>query len=264
MGKLKAIPKVFKFILESVVKDYDIEYSITEILQQVIDYHNQLISDHGIKDGTKRFNNVRLYIITLIEGGNPKEMPFTAVSAKYKFPSKLYKMLPLYRLLLKSKGKNNFGYKSELDRLIRSLFYINRLVNDFSDIDITDIKKEFKVDPVLIQEFRQYIRDWKVENKFSHSPDLITEPTEKFIRNGPNGKPKWQTADLEAYALVNDPLFKPFCDLANLTGNQNLVTYIESISKKFDKDSSKKTKLRLITSIPDKGNKSRLVAISDY
>jgi len=103
-----------------------------------------------------------------------------------------------------------------------------------------------------------------VENKFSHSPDLITEPTEKFIRNGPNGKPKWQTADIEALALVKDPLFKPFCDLANLTGNQKLVSYIESISNKLDKESSNKTKLRLITSIPDKGNKSRLVAISDY
>jgi len=159
LGKLKAIPKIFKIILESVANDYDIEYSISEVLQQVIDYHNQLISDHGIKDGTKRFNNIRLYIITLIEGGNPKEMPFTAVSAKYKFPSKLYKMLPLYRLLIKSKGKNQLEYKSELDRLIRSLFYINRLVNDFSDIDVIGIKKEFKVDPQLVKEFRQYIRD---------------------------------------------------------------------------------------------------------
>jgi hypothetical protein len=263
-GSLKAIPKVFRLILESVTNDYDLEYSINEILDQLVTYHNQLIADHGVKDGTKRFNNVRLYILTMIEGGKPDVMPFTAVSEKYRFPSKLYKMLPLYVLLLNSIKNEDIVYKSEIDRLIRSLFYINRLVNDFSDIDVIDIEREFTVDPKLVNEFRQYIRDWKIENKFSHSPDLITEPTEKFVNNGPNGKPKWETADLEAYALVHDPLYKHFCELANLTGNFRLIDFIEKISNKFDKNSTKDIRLRFITSIPDKGNKSRLIAISDY
>jgi len=58
-------------------------------------------------------------------------------------------------------------------------------------------------------------------------------------------------------------LFIPFKTICELTGNQSLITYMESLCKNIDKP-SKKTKLRYITAIADKGNKSRAVAISDY
>jgi hypothetical protein len=70
------------------------------------------------------------------------------------------------------------------------------------------------------------------------------------------------TADIEAYALINSDLRIPFEELCNLTGNQNLCLFMKRIAKKQNSDEL--ARLRYVTSIADKGNKSRGVAISDY
>jgi hypothetical protein len=82
------------------------------------------------------------------------------------------------------------------------------------------------------------------------------------LSNGPNGKPKWQTADLEAYALLNSELHEPFKKLCSATGNNDLYEYMKSLASSHDRVTRKR--LRYITTIKDKGNKCRLVAISDY
>jgi hypothetical protein len=92
--------------------------------------------------------------------------------------------------------------------------------------------------------------------------ELITKPTLRVMSQGPNNKPKWQTADLEAYALMHSELRVPFKNLCDLTGNIDLYNYVEAISAKQDR--KERARLRYILSFPDKGNKSRNIAISDY
>ena len=79
--------------------------------------------------------------------------------------------------------------------------------------------------------------------EFERSPDLITEPTEKLMNNGPNGKPKWQTADVEAYALLNSELSTPFVQLCEMTGNQKLLSFMRRIAAKQTKALKKSCKL---------------------
>lgn len=91
---------------------------------------------------------------------------------------------------------------------------------------------------------------------------LMTKPATRVLSKGPNGKPKWQTADLEAYALINSKLHEPFKRLCAATGNNDLYEYM--LSRSAGHNRVERKRLRYITTIPDKGNKCRLVAISDY
>jgi hypothetical protein len=223
-----------------------------------------LITNHGIVEGTKIFNTYRLYIIKSIEHGVPDNPPFLAVSEKHKFPSKLYKLLDIYLNIV-----NDKCVKSE--RFLRSLLYVNRLAKGNNKIDLTEITKNFEVRSNVKQDFRNFIRRWKSEVNFNHSPDLITEPTEKIVNNGPNGLPKWQSANSEAKALLNSPLWFSYENLCNLTGNQNLAEYIIRLGRRDALKGTPKrlkninnVKIRVVTSFPDKGNKSRNIAISEY
>jgi len=80
--------------------------------------------------------------------------------------------------------------------------------------------------------------------------------------NGPNGKPKWQTADLEAYVLINSEHHEAFKALCSLTGNNDLYDYMARIASSINRVDRKR--LRYIAAVRDKGNKCRAVAISDY
>jgi hypothetical protein len=258
-GTINNIPRSFILTLESNLIKNKVEttYPVVEMVDQVIDFHNQLIKDHKIIDGTKRFNIVRTYIINLMERkpGN-ENPPFTAVSNRHKFPSSMFKMLDLFLNVVKRKCQTS-------DRTIRSIFYINRLCSDNNKPDFSTITQEHKVADKTLIRFRNFIRKWKESKNFDHSPDLITEPTEKIVSNGPNGKPKWETADIEAKALSHSILWLPFKSLCDLTGNQNLALFVERVAENCEL-SIENVRLRYVTSIADKGNKCRLVAISDY
>jgi len=62
--------------------------------------------------------------------------------------------------------------------------------------------------------------------------------------------------------LLNSELRESFKILCNWTGNGQLYHYMENLAARHTR--ADKQRLRYITSIPDKGNKCRLVAISDY
>jgi hypothetical protein len=70
------------------------------------------------------------------------------------------------------------------------------------------------------------------------------------------------TADVEAYALINSELHSSFLSLCKMTGNMDVYEYMHKIAKNQDRVT--KIRIRYITGIKDKGNKCRLVAISDY
>jgi len=183
-GVIKRLPLSFIHILEEYGKDKSTQYSYTEICDQVVNYHNQLIKDHGIIDGTKRFNTSRLYVVKLLEGLEPDCPDFFAISEKLKFPSKLFMMSELYRNTIK-------GCRIS-DRIIRSILYCNRLVKDNNKLDISQITRKFPLDISTKLEFRNHVKSWKEKVGFptDRSVDLIAEPITRVMRKGPNGKMK--------------------------------------------------------------------------
>lgn len=183
-GVIKRLPESFIHILEEYGKDKSNTYSYKEICQQVVDYHNQLIKDHGVIDGTKRFNTSRLYIIKLLEGLEPDCPDFFAISKKLKFPSKLFMMTDLYR-------NSTEGCRIS-DRIIRSILYCNRLVKDNNNLDIDQITRKFPISVSTKQEFRNHVKSWikRVGFRTDRSVDLLAEPITRVMRSGPNGKMK--------------------------------------------------------------------------
>jgi len=124
--------------------------------------------------------------------------------------------------------------------------------------DFSEIQKEFCI-PI---EFKEGFKKFIEEQVILAPNELITKPATRVLSNGPNGRPKWLTADVEAYALMNSVLHEPFQNICELTGNNDLYEYMKARSESQDRVSRKR--LQYITAIRDKGNKCRLVAISDY
>lgn len=136
--------------------------------------------------------------------------------------------------------------------------YLNRLCAGNSVPDLKEIEKAFSVPKEFQNRYSSYVNKHVEKATF----ELITKPSTRVLSRGPNGKPKWLTADVEAYALINSKLHEPFKRLCVATGNNDLYEYMQSLAK--GQDRMERKRLRYITTIPDKGNKCRLVAISDY
>jgi hypothetical protein len=151
-------------------------------------------------------------------------------------------------------------------------------VKDNKTIDIGDLVRTFQIDPKELTIFEEYVNYWVKKTGYECEADLTAAPTVNLVSKGPNKVRKHESAHIEAIALVNSGLWEPYRAFAEETGNLLIIKYIEEysrlpISKKSTSPNNKarrsrkekrKTRLRYITSIPDKGNKSRLVAISDY
>lgn len=90
-GTIKQVPKGFISILDKTTEYMDLQYPISEVSDQVVKLHNQLIKDNGIVPGTKRFNIIRTFIINSLEGKEQKNPPYMAVSRVHKFPSNYLK-----------------------------------------------------------------------------------------------------------------------------------------------------------------------------
>jgi hypothetical protein len=151
-GFIERVPKYFNIICSEYLEGITLTYTLDEMVDQVVNHHNSLIKNNGIVEGTRLFNMHRLYIINSLEGETPDNPPFMAVSVKYKFPSKLFKLLGLFIHITVNKC-------SKCDRVMRSLLYLNRLSKANNVIDMTEILKDFQVDTKFKQEFRYFIRD---------------------------------------------------------------------------------------------------------
>jgi hypothetical protein len=124
--------------------------------------------------------------------------------------------------------------------------------------DFTEIEKAFHIPEEFRERYQRYV-NLHVEGA---QLELITKPSTRVLSNGPNSKPKWQTADVEAYALMNSELHEFFKELCFATGNSDLYEYMQNRASKQTRVDRKR--LRYITTVRDSGNKCRLVAISDY
>lgn len=144
------------------------------------------------------------------------------------------------------------------DRVIRSILYLNRLCSGNSSPDLSEITKAFSVPIEFKERYESYVNSHVTKANL----ELITKPATRVLSKGPNGKPKWQTADVEAYALINSKIHESFYKLCVATGNADLYEYMKSRALSHNRVERKR--LRYITTVADKGNKCRLVAISDY
>jgi hypothetical protein len=135
---------------------------------------------------------------------------------------------------------------------------LNRLCDGNDVPNLEEIEKSYTVPDEFIERYKNHLKS-KVE---LYTGELITQPALRVLSSGPNSKPKWQTADVEAYALMNSELHDHFKELSFATGNADLYEYMKQRASTIDRVERKR--LRYITTVRDKGNKCRLVAISDY
>lgn len=228
-----------------------IGFVVDTTVQEIVTFHNNLIKNHKVVEGTARYNKIRLYSIMLLEGRNPEPLERVAVGKKDRWPSAFNSLRPLYYRVRDQKCQIS-------DRVIRSILYLNRTCMGNGIPDLEQILKEFRIEPEFEMRFRSYVqKEVRLANL-----ELITKPSLRVLSNGPNGKPKWQTTEVEAYALMNSELHEPFELLCTATGNYDLYKYMQRIASKLSRVDRKR--LRYITTIRDQGNKCRLVAISDY
>jgi hypothetical protein len=243
-------PKVFITILDNLCQSFN--FNTKEAIDEVITFHDNLIKNHTVKSGTDRYNMIRLYCIMLLEGQNPDPLTRVAVGNKDRWPSAFHKLRPLFYRVRDLKCPNS-------DRVIRSILYMNRLCNGNNYGDLTEIVRSFTVESGFINRFNDYVTKAVKKSELN----LVTKPSTRVLSNGPNGKPKWLTADIEACALINSELNVYFKTLCKATGNMELYDYMVRLSESLDKV-GRKARLRFLSAIPDKGNKCRIVAISDY
>jgi hypothetical protein len=137
--------------------------------------------------------------------------------------------------------------------------YLNRLCTGNGTPDISEITKPFKVPEHITQEFKTFL---KLRGVDSPVGELNSRPALRVLKHGPNGKPKWQTAEVEAYALMHSHLHDAFKAMCAATNNVDLYEYVKATASKQSRVD--RVRLRNIVVIRDKGNKCRLVAISDY
>lgn len=246
---IQEAPIAFKILINQLITEFGI--STDKAIDQVVSFHDNLILNHSVVEGTARFNSIRLYAIKLLEGQNPEPLERVAVGRKDRWPSAFDLLRPLYYRVRDEKCQR-------CDRAIRSILYLNRLCDGNDTPDFREIEESFTVPERIRIEYQEHLS--RVVPVFSG--ELITKPSTRVVSNGPNSKPKWQTADLEAYALIRSELHDHFRDLCLVTGNKDLYEYMKARSDTLTKID--RVRLRYITTIRDSGNKCRLVAISDY
>lgn len=159
-------------------------------------------------------------------------------------------------------------------RYLLTLFKINRVKSDYSELNVKNLKLSFKIPSDVYNSFEHYARK-RLEDIPKKEVDLTAIPIFGSA-NGPNASPKLDSADSEAYKIVFvDKEIKGYLyDLIDHTANYGFKNYIESRAesfKKFLKEQPEKSKivceniyLRKLQSIPDRGNKSRVIAMCDY
>lgn len=65
-------PKVFTTVLNELALEF--QYDTQQAIEEVITFHDNLIKNHRVKEGTARFNMIRLYSVMLLEGQNPEPL----------------------------------------------------------------------------------------------------------------------------------------------------------------------------------------------
>lgn len=224
---IQSVPKTFVITLEAFCDKSIDKSQITKAAEQIVYQHNQMIKNHQVVEGTARWATIRLYCIQLLEGQNIDSPTRVAVGRKDRWPSILNELRPFFYRVRDYKCINS-------DRIIRSLLYLNRLCEGNSVVDTTEITKSFTISEEFKERYRTFIKS-KMSSSFWKPGELISSPTLKVISSGPNSKPKWQTAELEAYVLMHSEYAPHFEALCQATGNLDLYKFVKHRASLIDK-----------------------------
>lgn len=325
-GKLLGSFEVFEFVLNTLLdkvgkRELIPKVDIGSAIKQFQTLHNNLITEHGIAFGTKKWKSIQLYCIQLLEGNLKPEHPERVATGRVDgWPRAINVTRQLFFQV-----RDNGPYKKEADQIIRSLFSMSRVIEDFNELTLDSIEYKAKVDPKFLKEFDQFLEEllgkcvikgeFSIENgkytshletKLGKIPyEYEIKPPLSFKASGPNKVPKAESAPYEAYLLAKDigskELYPHLKVINKLTGNDSFADFIELNAEMYSKkiksvgktvkngeihfnkpykeedvvlkdhwscsptvNETRSKTLRKITSVPDSGNKSRVVAIPDY
>jgi hypothetical protein len=120
------------------------------------------------------------------------------------------------------------------------------------------------LDPDLLSRFERFSRNYLAEIRESITLSDLNFKLFLGPSNGPNGKPKLETAQAEASVLVEDKkLYSALEDMCIITNNNTFLNFVKRIASE-NCQVTDRILLRKLTSVPDKGNKSRVIAICDF
>lgn len=250
-------------ILHSIYPGFTIsEYSA--MVRDLIQLIELLIRSHGFTVGSQKFGEIKNFTISLIEGRDPENPGWLATSDKHRVPTRLGKNInKLVIRFLVSKDKNPKMYQS-----ILTLLNVSRKVKGLSDPNLNSvIEKPSKINEKLLVDFDTYVTNQLRAYKFEPRPINLSLVSPSIKKKGPNGIPKVESAYMEAVALRNHLLWRPFKNLCSYLGQEYLVDYLNVLTGATESgspDDAGPTKLRLLVPIPDSGFKTRIVAISDF
>jgi hypothetical protein len=228
--------------------NYMLQCDIIKLVQDTIDAHNKYIVTTGIKTGTKSWKAICHHIIILLEGGNPT--PNFAVGKDLNFPTVLNHLRPLYKVCTLFNKED--GYFPE--QMLRSILGVNRMVEDFSEVDTSTITPKCEVDNLEIDKLHAFVEDL-FKNKLSVKQKAIITQIKTFkveipknlTKNGPNKTNKVNSAMAEAYALWmdKDGLGKEFFGLCLLIGQEQFADYVILQGQQYKKYLDEANRIRM-------------------
>lgn len=272
-GKLENEARVLHAILPEIPVDR-YQLMVDEIRNLIV----SLVRNHGYTDGPKRYNIIKNYTISLIEGREPENPGWISTSEKFGVPSKLGKNTVGLVVYYLEQTRNPATRDDRCYQAILTLLNIIRKVRGLSDPDFISITKKARpINKDLLSKFETYVSEKLGAYRFTPDSVNLSSFSVSINRKGPNGIPKVESSHKEAKRLVEDKLFRPFKNLCTCLGIDYLCSYVVSLSemelsipetaprnvKSFLK-SKKPVNLRIVVPIPDSGCKTRVVAIPDF
>jgi len=228
--------------------------------------HDKFIKNHGIIEGTAKWKVITTYATALLEGREPENPGWVSTGRKDKWPKALTHLRPVFHLIIDSIDNKDTEYvQTEARRFLNTLFKLNRVCSANKTLEtLHELKTRFKLDPELLRRFEKFSREFLADVRDNITLSDISFELFLGPSHGPNGKPKLETASAEAAVLVKDiKLYSALKDMCVITNNNTFLSFVERIAQE-NKMVTDHILLRKITSIADKGNKARVIAICDF
>jgi hypothetical protein len=258
-GTLTGSFLVFEFVLTSLFegvgkaelfkKKLDIGKAITQF--QVL--HNNLITSHGIKYGTARWKQINLYCVHLLEGRKVTESEHPAWLATGRidgWPRAVNEVRQLFHQV-----RDNGPYRQVGDQIIRSLFAMQRVIEDFDELSLDSIEYKGDVDPVFLEEFTVFLDellgDCTVESSYINGLwaqkmitavgttmyEYVVKPPLSIKANGPNKVPKCESATYEAYLMRDSKeLYPHLLKICEITDNKSFSDFLVKCANMFTEE----------------------------
>lgn len=253
-------------ILHGILDTYTIEF-YTSIVCDVKELITSLIREHGFTDGAKRYGVIKTYTLNLIELRNPENPPWVSTSKKYSIPSKLGKN---FIQLIVDYFEGTEAMRPKYYQVISTILNIVRMIDGLSEPDVCSITDKAKpIDNDLLAEFDTYVESILTPHKFDPTSVDLTGYRFNLMKNGPNGKPKIETAYEEAIVLLGDKsIAAPFRRICSELQIEYLYSYLRRLYFHAETNNqlsaAQGIKLRKLAKVPDSGFKTRIVAVVDF